>query len=289
MVGRLAGWSGAHGGGTRPLNLPIIILLVPSGLPQGVDASMKNTVLTRLLIGGVAVVCFVLAGLIGWLIGVEFYGTRYQGPSPQATGAEPVLGKAPQYQHLVNQLGHSVDSSQFDGKVQVVTFLFPYCTTYCPLIAAHLVGFENLLQQAGLQNKVQLVAFDVDPGDTGPKQMRAFLKEFGWNPQNLHWQYLTGKPKTIRHVVTDGFHIAYRKVSNKQEAQERGPQQTPQPVVVNPLANKVKPGYDVTHNDGLVIVDPQGRIRKVYDQADVVSNQSLLEAVKPLLSQSTRG
>ena len=60
-------------------------------------------------------------------------------------------------------------------------------------------------------------------------------------------------------------------------------------MVVNPLANKVKPGYDVTHNDGLVIVDPQGRIRKVYDQADVVSNQTLLEAIKPLLSQTAQG
>ena len=237
---------------------------------------------------GVAVVCFSLAGLIGWLIGVEFYGAgRFGGPAAgQSANAEPVLGKAPSYQGLTNQLGDSVGSSQFKGKVQVVTFLFPYCTTYCPLIAAHLVGFEHLLKQAGLQDKVQVVAFDVDPEDTGPKQLRAFMKEYGWNPKDLHWQYLTGKPKTIRHIVTDGFHIDYQKVTNEQAAREQGPNQTPQPVVVNPLANRVKPGYDVTHNDGMVIVDPQGRIRKVYDQADVLSNQALLSAIKPLVAQA---
>lgn len=233
----------------------------------------------RLLVSVVAVTCFALAGIIGWLIGVEFYGHR-----GGAVTTEPVLGKAPSYSGLTNQLGEKVDSSQFAGKVQVVTFLFPYCTTYCPLIAAHLVGLEQLLSDSGLQSKVQIVAFDVDPSGTGPKQMRGFLKEYGWNPKNLHWQYLTGKPKEIRHVVTGGFHIAYQRVSDSQERQEKGPAQTPQPIVVNRLAQKAHVDYDVTHNDGLIIVDPQGRIRKIYDQADVVSNRRLLRAIKPLVS-----
>lgn len=232
----------------------------------------------RWLVGGALALSLVLAGLIGWMLGAV---------SPlHSSGALPVLGKAPSYQSLTNQLGHQVSSKRFLGKVQVVTFLFPYCTTYCPLIAAHLVGFENLLKTANLQNRVQIVAFDVDPSGTGPKQMRAFLKEYGWNPGDLHWQYLTGRPKTIRRIVTNGYHINYTKVSRKQEETQtfnRGPELTPQPTVVNPLAEKAHVDYDVTHNDGLVIVDTRGRIRKIYDQADTVSIRRLLHTIRPLV------
>lgn len=249
---------------------------------------MKNIVLKRLLVSTVAVVCFLLAGLIGWLIGIEFYGGWHPGlTSPnQGLAAEPVLGKAPRYRGLTNQLGQTVDSNQFRGKVQVVTFLYPYCTTYCPLITAHLVGFEQLLQDSGLQNQVQLVAFDLDPADTGPKQLRAFLREYGWNPKNLHWQYLTAKPQKIHHIVTGGFHIAYQKISLAQEANQKGPQQTPQPKVVNRLEQKVKPDYDVTHNAGLFVIGPQGHIRKIFAQANVLSNKRLLKAVRPLLAHA---
>ena len=51
----------------------------------------------------------------------------------------------------------------------------------------------------------------------------------------------------------------------------------------NPLAEKAKPGYDVTHNDAIEIVDTKGRIRKIYDDADVVSNQQLCHDVARLL------
>ncbi len=241
-----------------------------------------NSMMKRLFVSAVAVICFGLAGVIGWLVGVEFYGPRdVRGASTSMQ--EPVLAKAPSYQGLTNQLGQTVDSSRFKGKIQVVTFLFPYCTTYCPLIAAHLVGLEQLLADSGLQSKVQIVAFDVDPEGTGPKQMRGFMKEYGWNPKNLHWQYLTGKPKQIRHIITGGYHVDYQKVSDSQEAQEQGPSQTPQPVVVNRMAQKAHVNYDVTHNDALMLVDGNGNIRKIYDQADVLSNRRLLKAIKALV------
>lgn len=227
---------------------------------------------------GVAVICLALGGALGWDL-----GTRSAHPRPAPA---PVLGRAPAYHGLINQLGQPVDSTRFAGKVQVVTFLFPYCTTYCPLIAAHLVGLENLLKIARLQDRVQIVAFDVDPAGTGPAQMRAFLKEYGWNPRDLRWQYLTGSPAVIRKIVTGGFHIAYEKVPAGADAEAAlGPEQTPQPEVVNPLAERAKVDYDISHNDALILVDPKGRVRHIYTQADVVSNAELLARIQALLGR----
>lgn len=234
----------------------------------------------RWAITAAIVTCVALAWLLGWATG------RMSAGGSAATQSLPVLGRAPSYHGLTNQVGREVSSGKFRGKVRVVTFLFPYCTTYCPLIAAHLVGFENLLKSAGLQNQVAIVAFDVDPAGTGPKQMRAFLKEYGWDPSNLHWQYLTGQPRTIRRIITGGYHIDYSRVSSSQQKaadNSRGPALTPQPTVVNPLAEKAHVDYDVTHNDALVIVDGQGRVRAIYDQADTVSNWQLLRTVKRLI------
>jgi len=221
-----------------------------------------------------------LAWLLGWMTG------RMSGGASTTMPALPVLGQAPSYHDLTNQLGRKVSSRQFRGKVRIVTFLFPYCTTYCPLITAHLVGLEHLLKYSGLQSQVEIVAFDVDPSRTGPKQMRAFLKEYGWDPSDSHWQYLTGKPQTIRRIITGGYHIDYSRVSSSQEntpENNRGPGLIPQPAVVNSLAEKAHVDYDVTHNDALVIVDGQGRIRTIYDQADTLSNRQLLRTVKRLI------
>lgn len=231
----------------------------------------------RIWISFAALVCMVLAGVVGWAAAMT-YGS---GSGRLHARALPVLGKAPSYAHLTNQVGQTVSSAQFGGKVRIVTFLFPYCRTYCPLIAAHLAGFEHTLADSGLQDRVQIVAFDVDPAGTGPKQMRAFLQEYGWQPDDLRWQYLTGTPKQIRRIVTDGYHIDYQQVTDDDSPQGR--QQTLQPPVVNRLADKADVNYDISHNDGLVIVDAQGRIRKIYDQADMVSQQQLLNTIRPLI------
>jgi protein SCO1/2 len=231
---------------------------------QGKSIRTPVLVLALLLAGG--------AG--GWLLGRQ---ARTPAPKPS-----PVLGQAPGFRGLTNQLGERVDSSRFDGKVQVVTFLFPYCTTYCPLIAAHLAGLESTLKLAGLQDRVEIVAYNVDPGGVGPQQMRAFLKEYGWSPRERNLQFLTGTPQQIHRVVVSGYHVAYQKVPNGSDA-GGGPAQTPQPEVVNALAAKAGVAYDIVHNDALEIVDPQGRIRRFYPQADVVSTARLMKAIKALL------
>ena len=224
-----------------------------------------------------------LAGILllaGFIAGVYIERAR-SGPPKLAD-----LGPAPQYT-LTNQLGQPVSSKQFSGKVQFVTFLFPYCTTFCPLIAAHLMGFERLmvLAQTGMQNKVEIVSFNVAPGAVGPKEMREFLHQYGWDPKDPHWQFLTGNKTQIRRVVTGGFHVAFRRIADSggDDDNYAGASGAPQLTVSNPLAEKVKPNFDITHNDAIEIVDPQGRIRKVYDDADVVPNEQLWNDVGRIL------
>lgn len=230
------------------------------------------------LLGGVVLLALVLVGVGGWLLG----SARTSHPT-----APPVLFTAPTYQNLINQNGQKVSSGQFRGKVTVVTFLFPYCDTFCPIIAAHLVGFEHLLEGNGLANRVQMVAFNVDPGGTGPKQMRQFMQEYGWKPHDTHWQYLTGTPKEIRAIVLGGYHVAYQKVvGNEPDPRPASAAMlngdVPQPYVENPLADKANVNYDITHENVLMLVDPQGRVRVIHSEADAVSRWQLLREVEAI-------
>ncbi len=194
------------------------------------------------------------------------------------------LGPTPAYT-LIDQLGQPVESTEFRGKVQVVSFLFPYCTTICPLIAAHMTNFMNqAVKPAGLEDRVQLVSFNVDPAGTGPRQMSAFMKQYGWDPHDPHWVYLTGDSATIRRIVTGGFHVSYERVSEAQEASGStdGPM-LQQPEVQNDLAAHAHVDYDIAHDDIIEVIGPDGRIRKIYSDADVVSPDRLLKVVESLL------
>ncbi|MGH7662457.1 MAG: SCO family protein [Vulcanimicrobiaceae bacterium] len=203
----------------------------------------------------------------------------------------PAVKPAPQYV-LTNQLGRSVTSASFGGKVQIVAFLFPYCTSYCPLIASTLVRFERGLKATHLNDRVRIVAFNVDPGGSGPPQLRAFMKEYGWNPDDQRWQFLTGSPAAIHRVVYHGYMVYYQKESLAQEARAATRERKqgvyrPQPTVENKLADEAHVNYDVVHNDLLEVVGPQGRIRKIYDDAEKVSEQQLISVIRELLPAKT--
>jgi len=193
------------------------------------------------------------------------------------------LRPAPHYV-LTDQMGRSVDSTSFDGDVQIVTFLFPYCTTYCPLIAADLVQFELVLKGTDLAKRVRIVAFNVDPAGSGPAQMRAFMREYGWNPSDTRWEFLTGSPSAIRRVVTGGYMISFERESLADEAREEAKERAageyvPQPEVQNEVAQRANVDYDIVHNDALEIVGPDGRIYKIFEDAEKVTSEQLLATI----------
>ena len=213
------------------------------------------------------VTVLVLAGVIAWL----------WLPPRNGRTALAVIGAAPYYR-LVNQNGKPVSSRDFAGKIQIVAALFPYCRELCPLVAANLAEFrDNVVQASDLQGHVVFVFFNLAPSDAGPAEMRTFLKQYGWNPDDPAVQFLTGSPETIRRVVRGGYHIAYYRTPEAADVGEARFQ------IDNPLANRVKPDFDVVHADTIEIVDGKGRIRKIFSEGARLGDSRLQAAVEKLL------
>ena len=196
----------------------------------------------------------------------------------RATPAVATYGRAPAYR-LVDQNRHLVSSRELLGRVQVVSFLFPYCRSFCPLIARTMAELADTVAAGPLRRRVQLVSFNVDPAGASPAVLRRYIAQYGADPASPVWRYLTGTPSEVRRVVTGGFHIFYDKVSLRHKRQ-----QAPAPHEANPLGSQAHVNYDVAHEDFVEIVNARGEIVAVFDQASTLTPARLLTAIKDTLA-----
>jgi protein SCO1 len=220
------------------------------------------------------VIASALAVALVWASGHRSGG---QAGSPSAApGDAASLGQSPSYS-LTDQTGSAISSAHFRGKVQVVSFLFPYCTTDCPLLARDLALLQRAIAANGLGGKAEIVTFNVDPGGAGPSQLAAFLTQYGAAPDpaaaKAHWHFLTGSPQQIRRVVRDQYHVAYWKVTGVEEGAQHG----------NALASQAHVSYDIKHSDVTYVIDGSGTIREVFTGKDAATSARLLAAIRKAL------
>jgi cytochrome oxidase Cu insertion factor (SCO1/SenC/PrrC family) len=103
---------------------------------------------------------------------------------------------APDFQ-LTDQNGRGVSLTSLRGKVVLMTFLDPVCTTDCPIIGAE---FRQAAVQLGAAGKnVELVAVVANPAYRSIAVMRAFDAEEGLNTVP-NWLYLTGSLGALQKV-----------------------------------------------------------------------------------------
>jgi protein SCO1 len=240
-----------------------------------------STRIVRTMLVAVPLLIIAMVGALGYVAAQAKPGNYISGKDD--------LGSAPAWT-LTDQNGKTVSSAAFQDKVQVVTYLFPYCTTFCPAETHVLAELEADLRSAGLNGKrVQMVAFNVDPENTGPKQMRTFLQQYGVSPADPSWTYVTGSLTDIQHVVQNGYGVYFEKILRTQEAKDivrekQLGEYTPEPEVANPMYNAVKPVYDIVHNDQIDVVAPGGRIAKIFSAGASVSETDLYQAVQHAIS-----
>jgi len=130
---------------------------------------------------------------------------------------------------LVNQFGQPMSLSRFHGKVVILAFTDPQCTTVCPLTTASMVEAKELLGTAG--NQVQLLAVNANPKATAVADVMAYSRAHGMVNQ---WDFLTGSLAQLR-AAWKAYHI-YAQVQAGQ----------------------------IDHTPALYVIDQRGRERKIY-------------------------
>ncbi len=108
----------------------------------------------------------------------------------------PLNFRAPAFT-LTNQHGRAVSLASLRGKVVLLTFLDPVCTSDCPLIAQEFRQADQLL--AGQSRQVELVAVVTNPLYTQPAYTQAFDRQEHMDTL-ANWQYLTGSAAQLKKV-----------------------------------------------------------------------------------------
>jgi cytochrome oxidase Cu insertion factor (SCO1/SenC/PrrC family) len=130
---------------------------------------------------------------------------------------------------LTDQFGKKTSLSSFRGKVVVLSFNDPECTTICPLTTTALLEAKKLLGPAAAN--VQLLGLNANPSVTDVKAVRAYSQTHGLLRK---WLFLTGSLPEMKRVWTDYGILA---------------------AVVHGT---------VDHTPATYVIDPQGRERRLF-------------------------
>ncbi len=130
---------------------------------------------------------------------------------------------------LTDQLGKQVSLASFRGKVVILAFNDSECTTICPLTTTAMVDAKAMLGAAGSQ--VELLGIDANPNATAVHDVLSYSELHGMLRE---WHFMTGSLAHLKRVWSQyGIEVAI----------ERG---------------------QVDHTPALFVIDPQGRLRRLY-------------------------
>ena len=162
-----------------------------------------------------------LTGLLGLLLAVP------------AAWAAPELPNDSVYHvasNWVNQNGGKVNIADFQGKVQVVAFVYTYCEHSCPFIIANLKRIEREIP-AETKADVQFSLVSLDPARDSPEVLKQYMLDHDLDEQL--WTMLNGNPDDVLELSAL-LGVRYR-----------------------PMDNEAK---DIAHSNMITVLDRQGRI-----------------------------
>lgn len=261
------------GVGTDPNSMPPLAALLTGGLvavrrPSAGARDVRRAVesstpswLDRATPGYLLQLTGAACAAVGVLLGAAPMALAATNPTADPI-LEAAIGASPQPVDyvaapfdLVDAAGHRVSLAEERGKVVVLTFLDPVCSSDCPLIAQRLAAADRDL---GVPRDVEFVAIDVNPLFRSTAALRAFDAEESLNTLP-NWRYLTGTLGELRATWT---HYGV-------------------------LAALEPAGAMVDHSDAVYVIDQTGSVRDLFEPA-LGSSGAESSSFGALLAQTVR-
>jgi protein SCO1/2 len=136
---------------------------------------------------------------------------------------------------FTNELGQAVRLSELKGQVVALTFFFTSCPfpDYCPRLTGNFEKAERkLTEMTNAPSNWHLLSISFDPATDTPAHLKSYANMVHYDPS--HWSFLTGEESQIGGL-----------------ADQLG-------------ENYWREGTSIGHNMRTVVVDPKGRIRKIF-------------------------
>jgi protein SCO1/2 len=157
---------------------------------------------------------------------------------------------------LTNQFGQAFGLADFKGQVLAFTFIYTRCPlpNFCPRMTSHFLEAQRqLTADPAAPEHWRLLTVSFDPEHDSPAVLKKYAEQQGGDP--ARWIFATGAREELD-ALTEQFGLNYGRV-----------------------------GETFDHNLRTVVVDPDGRIRKIFignewQPTELVSE--ILAAARPL-------
>jgi protein SCO1 len=151
----------------------------------------------------------------------------------------PVLGEVAPYA-VVDQDGQPAGRADLNGHITVAAFIFTRCQNVCPTLTARMVTLDQTLPDSAGGLPIRLISLTVDPQHDTPEVLRTYAKERGVSLRR--WRFLTGSNEAAATAMESFLQAAEAIDTDKDGVPD-----------------------DFTHSQRVVLVDPGGRLRGVYE------------------------
>ncbi len=156
---------------------------------------------------------------------------------------------------FISHLGDTVTNDQIEDKVVIADFFFTTCPTICIDMSKNMYKVQ---QEFIEEDHVFLLSHTVDPKRDTVETLHEYAQLYDVNPRK--WLLLTGSKKELYSLARQGY-----------------------------LVSAAIPGdggeHDFIHDNHLVLVDKEGRVRGFYDgTSDEAVEELILDTKKLLVS-----
>jgi protein SCO1/2 len=195
----------------------------------------------------------------GWIDQIQrLQPASTNGPPPGASlnpvrNVEP-LGpgdRLPDYS-LTNQFGQVFSTALFKGQALAITFLFTRCPypTFCPRMSTNFEETQQKLSaRSGSISNWQLLTVSFDPDFDKPAVLRAYADSHQCDP--AHWTFATGALIDVT-ALGEQFGLVFVR----------------------------DPSSTISHNLRTAVIDPAGRVQKIFQGNTWTSDELVAEMLK---------
>ncbi|WP_234982686.1 SCO family protein [Ornithinibacillus halophilus] len=139
---------------------------------------------------------------------------------------------------FTTQDNETLSNEDLEGKWWIADMVFTNCTTICLPMTTNMSTLQDLLEEEGLNDEVDLVSFSVDPDYDTPEVLKEYALGYDANLEN--WTFLTGYDfETIKKISVKSFKSL--------------------------LGEDPTDDTQFIHGTGFFLVDPEGKVIKKYN------------------------
>lgn len=152
---------------------------------------------------------------------------------------------------LTNQYGETVTKATVKNKIYVADFFFATCQSICPVMSKNLTAVQKEFEN---DDSFLILSHSVNPMHDTVQVLNAYAASYG--AKKNKWHFLTGSKKQIYDLAKTSYLVNALEDDGSEE------------------------GF--LHSELFLLVDPQGRIRGMYDGTDNAAITKLISDIKVL-------